>query len=258
MNTNKLSPNQFNKRIGPLLKILMMTEPGSRRKLAGAILQGKVCVNGNPVTNLSHPVNLEIDTIAINGNPVDTSIKQRILLMLNKPAGILSTTKDEKGRKTVIDILPTPYRNAGLYPVGRLDKNSTGLLLLTNDGDLTYRITHPKFEHEKEYLIYIRSKLKADEIARIKRGIQLDDGITYPASIKNVKGYHLFNYSIIIHEGRKRQVHRMFEELGHRVLALKRIRIGNLKLGNLKEGEVRELSYHEIKRLPGYTPDNRP
>ena len=172
-----------------------------------------------------------------------------MLLMLNKPAGVLSTTKDDRGRKTVIDIIPAKYRNTGLFPVGRLDKNTTGLLLLTNNGKIAYQLTHPKFEHDKEYLVFIKSRLSASEKLKIEQGIQLDDGITFPARIKESKKYPPFNYSITIHEGRKRQIRRMFESLGHRVLALKRIRLAGLSMGNLNEGKVRKLSLRETERL---------
>jgi pseudouridine synthase len=136
-----------------------------------------------------------------------------------------------------------------LYPAGRLDKMSTGLIILTNDGELTYTLTHPKFEHEKEYLVSTRDTLTPDEKASLEKGIQLKDGLTYPAVIKEVRTYQPFNYSITIHEGRKHQVRRMFEKTGHTVLALKRIRIGTLDLGNLVEGEVRELHTTERARL---------
>ena len=169
--------------------------------------------------------------------------------MLNKPAGILSTTKDTKNRKTVINILPEKYRSLRIYPVGRLDKNSTGLLLLSNDGQLTYQLTHPKFEHEKEYLVLIGKRLQPEELRKFETGIQLDDGITYPARIRELSPPIPFNYSVTIHEGRKRQLRRMFDALGYPVFALKRVRIGNLKLGKLEEGRTRELSAYEVAML---------
>ena len=145
-----------------------------------------------------------------------------------------------------------------LYPVGRLDKDTRGLILLTNDGELTYRLTHPKFEHEKEYLVTINSRLTTNAKESLKKGIQLDDGITYPAKIKELGISPLFQYSIIIHEGRKRQLYRMFARLGHSVLSLKRIRVGGLPLGNLKEGEVRELRTTDLKQLVYSTKQDTP
>jgi 23S rRNA pseudouridine2605 synthase len=171
-----------------------------------------------------------------------------VYLLLNKPTGVLSTTSDERGRRTVIDILPDDYRCLRLYPVGRLDKDSTGLLLLTNDGDLTHQLTHPSFEHEKEYLIAIEAKLQPSEIRMLEQGLELEDGITHPAIVKEVKDKP-FNYSITIHEGKKRQVRRMFQHLGHRALALKRVRMGSISLGSLQDGEVRELTAQEVRAL---------
>lgn len=232
-----------------LLKLLVEVGSGSRRQLADIIKQGRVRINGYVVEDFLHIVDVERDTVLVDGKLVDLKAKPLIYLILNKPAGVLSTTKDDRGRKTVVDFIPERYRTLKLYPVGRLDKNSTGLLLLTSDGELTYRLTHPKFEHEKEYLVFIRNKLRPDEKREIERGLQLDDGMTYPAVIKEVKGQHPFNYSITIHEGRKRQVRRMFEELGHSVRALKRVRLGNISLGDLEEGQVRELTIQELSRL---------
>jgi 23S rRNA pseudouridine2605 synthase len=169
--------------------------------------------------------------------------------MVNKPAGIITTTSDERGRQTVLDILPEKYRRQRLYPVGRLDKDSTGLLLFTNDGELTYRLTHPRFEHEKEYLLQIDGVLKPDEKRKLEKGLSLEDGMTYPVVIKEIKSPPPFNYSITTHEGRKREVRRMLASLGYRVLALKRIRMGSLNLGNLREGAARELTSTEVRAL---------
>jgi 23S rRNA pseudouridine2605 synthase len=232
-----------------LLKLLVVSGLGSRRQMADVIRQGRIKVNGEVVENFSYQVNRIKDTILIDGKPVQTKPKPKIVLMLNKPVGVLSTTHDDRGRKTIIDILPQKYRNMVLYPIGRLDKDSTGLLLVTNDGELTYQLTHPKFEHEKEYIVAIKGKLRADEISSIERGIHLDDGVTSRAAITETMAYPPYNYSITIHEGRNRQIHRMLAKLGHAVLALKRVRVGRLKLGNLQEGAIHELSSPEIARL---------
>jgi len=234
---------------GPLLRLLIQAGLGSRRRLADAIEQGRVRVNGDVTEDFSYLVNVEKDTVTVDGEEVDLKPKPLVYLMLNKPAAVLSTTKDERGRKTVMDLLPPKYGAMRLYPVGRLDRDSTGLLLLTNDGELTYRLTHPKFEHEREYLVFIRDKLRPGEKQTIETGIQLDDGITHHAVVKELQAYHPFNYSVTVHEGRKRQVRRMFGKLGHPVLALKRIRVGDLKLGKLQEAQARELTVEEIKAL---------
>lgn len=232
-----------------LLKALTEAGIGPRRRMADAIKQGRVEVNGEVAESFNQPVNVAQDCVSVSGQAVDLRSGEIICLMLNKPEDIVATVSDEKGRRTVLDILPPKYRKLRLYPVGRLDKDTTGLLLLTNDGNLTYRLTHPRFEHEKEYLVHVRSSLKQDEIKKLERGIRLEDGMTHPARVKADSSSPPFNYSITIHEGRKRQVRRMFERLGHPVSALKRIRIGKLTLGDLKEGEVRRLKPPEIKAL---------
>jgi len=231
-----------------LLKVLTGAGIGSRRKMADAIKQERVTVNGQVVTDFRSPVNKETDHITIDGKPVDLKPRQIVTLMLNKPAGIISTVSDERGRGKVTDLLPEKYRQLRLYPVGRLDKDSTGLLLLSNDGELAYRLTHPRYEYEKEYLVHIKGKLKPEEKRKLERGLKLEDGMTHPAKVREVASPP-FNCSITIHEGRKRQVRRMFERLGHQVLALKRIRLGNLNLGNLPEGKTRELNAGEVKAL---------
>ncbi len=232
----------------PLLKALTEAGAGSRRRIADAIKAGQVRVNNEVVEDFKHPVVLESDRVTIYGKPVNLKPKQVVFLMLNKPAGIITTTSDERGRRTVMDILPEKYRHFRLYPVGRLDKDSTGLLILTNDGDLTYRLTHPKFEHEKEYMIQISGVLKPEEKRKLGKGIRLEDGMTYPVVIKEIK-IPPFNYSLITHEGKKRQVRRMLANLGYQVLALRRVRMGTLKLGNLKEGDTRELTHEEVRAI---------
>jgi 23S rRNA pseudouridine2605 synthase len=233
----------------PLLKLLAELGIGSRRKISSAIRQGKVQVNGIVTENFLYLVDIGSDVVSIDGKQIELRPEPKVYLMLNKPVGILSTTKDTKNRKTVISILPGKYHNLRIYPVGRLDKNSTGLLLLSNDGQLTYELTHPKFEHEKEYLVLIGKRLQPEELRKFETGIQLDNGITYPAGIKELSPSIPFNYSVTIHEGRKRQLRRMFAALGYPVFALRRVRIGNLKLGKLEEGQTRELSSYEVAML---------
>jgi 23S rRNA pseudouridine2605 synthase len=232
-----------------LLKVLTAAGIGSRRRVADAIKHERVTVNGQVVTNFSHPVNIETDRILFDGKQIKLKPEKAVILMLNKPAGVISTVSDERGRQTVIDLLPEKYRYLRLYPVGRLDKNSTGLLLLTNDGELAYRLTHPRFEHKKEYLVHIEDSLNLKEKQELERGLKLADGMTHPAKVNGVVPATPFNYNITIHEGRKRQVRRMFDSLGHNVLALKRVRMGNLNLGDLPEGNVRELSAQEVSKL---------
>jgi 23S rRNA pseudouridine2605 synthase len=232
----------------PLLKALTEAGTGSRRRMAEAIKQGEVKVNGQTAASFTQPIDLVRDKVTLNDQAVKFKRDRPICLMLNKPAGVVTTVSDEKGRTTVLDILPDRYKSLRLYPVGRLDRDTTGLLLLTNDGDLTYRLTHPRFEHDKEYLVQIRGRLTREERNKLEHGVRLEDGPTHPAVVKEVTSAP-YNYSITIHEGRKRQVHRMFERLGHPVVALKRQRIGGLGLGDLKEGEARALNAKEIAAL---------
>jgi len=230
----------------PLLRFLIEAGISSRRKLADAIREGRVQVNKVTAEDFRQPINPVKDSVTFDGHRVTPSKPRMVYLMLNKPVGIITTASDEMGRESVLDIIPKKYRNLRLYPVGRLDKDSSGLLLLTNDGDLTYRLTHPKFEQEKEYWIAIGNGINAVEKQALEQGIELWDGKTSPTRVRAVLNHPPFNYSITIHEGRKRQVRRMFEALGHRVQALKRVRIGKLLLGDLEEGEARELSKSEI------------
>ncbi|MCH8865206.1 MAG: rRNA pseudouridine synthase [Chloroflexi bacterium] len=232
-----------------LLKVLTGAGTGSRRRMAEAIKHDRVLVNGQVVEDFRHPVNIETDLVVVDGRKINLNPEPVVTLLLHKPAGVLSTARDERGRRTVIDLLPGEYRRRRLYPVGRLDKDSTGLLLLTNDGELAYQLTHPRFEIEKEYLLHIADDLKSEAKRRLETGIRLEDGMTHPAKVKKVTSRPPFNYSLAIHEGRKRQVRRMLESLGHHVIALKRTRMGNLKLGDLPEGNLRELTARERRAL---------
>jgi 23S rRNA pseudouridine2605 synthase len=231
-----------------LIRLLTSSGIGSRRRIAAIIKRGGISVNGTVVESFNEPVDPAKDVIAIDGKPISVKAEPVIYLALNKPKGIISSTSDKRGFKTVIDILPEKYRQFRLYPVGRLDKDSTGLTLLTNDGDFALRLTHPRFEKEKEYVVRIGQSLKAEDRMKLQDGVRLDDGKTSPARVKALK-YPPFSYSVTIHEGRKRQVRRMFAALGYRVLELKRVRIGGLRLASLAEWEIRELTPTEVQSL---------
>ena len=231
-----------------LLKLLVGAGFGPRRKAADAVMRGSVTVNGAVVTDLRHRVDTDSDRVAINGVRVELKLTQPLYLMLNKPAGVICTAADERGRKTVIDILPEKYRGRVLHPVGRLDKDTAGLLLLTSDGGFTQRLTHPRYEREKEYLVRIEGQLSPGDVHSLEHGIGLEDGVTHPAAVCQVGGQPS-TYSVTIHEGRKRQVRRMFAALGYRVCRLERVRIGGLRLGKLPPGEVRELTPDEVHSL---------
>lgn len=232
----------------PLLKYLVEAGFGARRQSVAAIKQGRVSVNGKVVESYTMPVFPGIDNIACDGKPVKFKPGEILVFMVNKPLDVLSTTRDDRGRRTVVDMLPERYKSLGLYPAGRLDYDSTGLLILTNDGNLTYRLTHPRFEHEKEYIVTVNGKLSESDKEKIEKGIELEDGMTSPARLKEVPDA-AYTYSITIHEGRHRQVKRMFASIGHEVKTLKRVRIGRLELGDLAEGEIRKLTMAEIGKL---------
>lgn len=232
----------------PLLKYLVEAGFGARRQSVSAIKQGRVTVNGRAVDSYTMPVYPGIDNIDCDGKPVKFKPNKTLVLMVNKPLDVLSTTRDDRGRRTVIDLLPERYRSLGLYPAGRLDYDSTGLLILTNDGNLTYRLTHPRFEHEKEYIVTVNGKLGDADKEKLEKGLELEDGLTSPAILKEVPDA-AYTYSITIHEGRHRQVKRMFASLGYEVKTLKRVRIGRLELGDLAEGEIRKLTPAEIGKL---------
>ena len=232
----------------PLLKYLVEAGFGARRQSVAAIKQGRVSVNGRVVESYTMPVYPKIDNVTCDGKPLKFRPAEMLVFMVNKPLNVLSTTRDERGRKTVVDMLPERYRSLGLYPAGRLDYDSTGLLILTNDGNLTYRLTHPRFEHEKEYIVTVSGRLNEADKEKLEKGVELEDGLTSPAVIKEIPGAAC-TYSITLHEGRHRQVKRMFASLGHEVKTLKRVRIGGLELGDMVEGGVRKLSRAEIGKL---------
>lgn len=232
-----------------LLKFLTQSGAGSRRPMADAIRERRVIVNGRIAEDFRQEIDPVHDTVLLDGHRISPPRSRKVYLLLNKPPGVVTTTCDERGRRTVLDFVPSEYRGLRLFPVGRLDKDSTGLILLTNDGELTHRLTHPRYGHEKEYLAAIEGVLDPKDRQRIETGIELADGLTSPARIRPVRGFPPFNYSITLHEGRNRQVRRMFEFLGYRVLALRRVRVGTLELGDLKEGEIRPLSPAEVKSL---------
>jgi len=232
-----------------LLKTLVNAGIGSRRKVAGAIREGLVQINGVTITAFNHLLDINKDLVIFDGAEVRLKPVDSVYLILNKPAGVLSTTKDERGRTTIMDFVPPQYKELALYPVGRLDKASTGLVLLTNDGEVCYRVTHPRFGHEKEYLVRLDQVLEDSDIDQLRKGVQLDDGITRPALVSRVENGAPGEYRIVIHEGKKHIVRRMFARLGYMVLELKRTRIASIELGRLGLGETRLLSQKEIQYL---------
>lgn len=232
-----------------LQKILSKAGLASRREAETMITSGRVAVNGVVVTELGSKADPGNDRISLDGRPVRLK-EARLYILLYKPAGYMTTLKDPEGRPVVTALLEGIKER--VYPVGRLDYNTEGLLLLTNDGDWANGLAHPRHEVEKEYLVKVRGTPSAEQIRRLAEGIDLDEGRTAPARVtlerQSEKNSHL---SITIHEGRYRQVRRMCEAVGLTVAALKRIRYGFLQLGDLKPGEYRLLAMDEAKRLAG-------
>lgn len=234
------------KRIQKILSELGIT---SRRKAEELILEGKVTVNG-VVATIGMKADPEKDYIKVDGKLV-TGFKKdikKVYLMFNKPKGVVTTLFDPEGRTTIKDFLKgVKYR---VFPVGRLDYDSEGLLLLTNDGDFANAVMHPSKKISKTYLVKVKGILGSEEVEKLRRGIRLEDGMTSPSRIKTIRKSEANSWlEITIYEGRKRQIRRMFEKIGHPVLKLRRIRIDGVELGNLKPGAYRYLSEDEINKI---------
>jgi len=224
-----------------LQKVLAQAGLGSRRVSEDLIEARRVRVNGE-VAVLGRRVDPEVDVIEVDGAQI--GVKAGLVhYLLNKPAGVVTTASDTHGRPTVVELVPTDPR---VFPVGRLDADSEGLLLLTNDGDLTHRLTHPSFGVEKEYLVEVQGEPHRGALARMREGVDLDDGRTAPAKVALLDARLL---RITIHEGRNRQVRRMCEAVGFPVLRLVRTRIGTLTDRTLKPGEWRVLTQDELRAL---------
>ena len=229
-----------------LQKFMADAGVASRRKCEELIEAGRVTVNGR-VAELGCTVE-EGDEILLDGRSLAKQ-EERLVLALYKPRGYVSTTTDPQGRKTVQELISdVPGR---LYNVGRLDLNSEGLLLMTNDGDLAYRLTHPKFKAEKTYYAVADGRVTASEIAALVNGVELEDGITAPARVEKVRTTARgdTSFEITIHEGRNRQIRRMLQAVGHRTLRLKRERFGPVVLGDLAPGTYRRLTEQEYALL---------
>jgi 23S rRNA pseudouridine2605 synthase len=222
---------------------------GSRRDMITAMKLGRVKVNNRTIQDPRFTIDPDTDVVML-GKQVVKAIPPRMYLMLNKQEGVITTNSDPQGRRTVFDLLPEKYQDARLFAVGRLDEDTTGLLILTNDGKATFRLTHPRFEHPKEYEVTVRRQLSDRQIRMFQRGIMLEDGKTAPAQIRQLQQSQKITYRVIIHEGRKRQIRRMFEHIGNPVITLKRLRMGQLWLDpKLKPGQVRPLTKIEIEQL---------
>lgn len=230
-----------------LQKVIAHAGFASRRKAEQLILEGKVKVNGEVVKELGVKVSSS-DRIEVEGIPVEK--EEPVYFLFYKPTGVISSVKDDKGRKAVTDFLPEVKQR--VYPIGRLDYDTSGLLLLTNDGEFANLLMHPRNEIEKVYVAKVKGIPLREQLKTLEKGIKLEDGKTAPAKVKIIsidKRKQTAIVELTIHEGRNRQVRRMLEAIGHPVIKLKRERYAFLTLKGMKAGEVRELTPHEVKQL---------
>lgn len=230
-----------------LQKYLALSGVASRRNAEKLIAEGHVTVNGKPVTEMGVQVDEELDRVLVDGKPVRPEAEKHYLAYY-KPVGEVTTVSDPEGRETVMDkFRDYPVR---LYPVGRLDYDSEGLLLLTNDGEMMQHLLHPSHEVPKCYLCRVSNRVTEEELRRMRQGVMIDGRLTSPAEVRLVR-YETFASVVMvtIHEGRNRQVRKMFEAVGHEVVALRRIGFGPIRLGDLPRGMWRRLTDAEVRRL---------
>lgn len=230
-------------------KYIALCGVASRRKAEELILAGKVKVNDNIVTELSYQVDEENDVVKVDDKIIKEENKL-VYILLNKPEGYITTVKDQFDRENVLDLV-TDIKER-VYPIGRLDYETSGLLLLTNDGDLTYKLTHPKHEVDKTYVARVKGKLTPDEIKMFKSGLKIEDYVTAPAKLKVIRYDEKTNVSLLeikIHEGKNRQVRKMCKAINHPVLRLKRTAMGKIRIGECEIGKYRYLTEDEVKYL---------
>lgn len=232
-----------------LQKFLAESGLASRRKCEELIENGKVKVNGEIVTKLGTKINPDTDVVEYNNKKIKPSKDEHTYILLNKPIDYVTTVKDQFNRKTVLDLVKT---NKRLVPVGRLDMYTSGAIILTDDGDFVYKVTHPKHEIKKTYNVTVAGKVNKEEIEKVKNGVDIGDFITSKADVKILKIDEEKNISrlqITIHEGKNRQIRRMCEAIGKKVLSLHRSKIGDIAVKDLKIGTWRYLTKKEIENL---------
>lgn len=231
-----------------LQKIISRAGVASRRKAEELIAAGRVTVDGAVVREPGTKADAANARIAVDGKPLPAE-ERLVYFLLNKPKGYVSTVSDERGRRTVLDLLPV--KNVRVYPVGRLDRNTEGLILLTNDGTLTQALLHPRFLVHKTYRAKVAGELTPEALKKLRSGIELADGMTAPAEVRvcGVTEKGLSDIEVTLHEGRNRQVRRMFEAVGCDVRALKRTRFAQLMLDGIKRGASRPLTKAEVEAL---------
>ena len=233
-----------------LQKYLAECGIASRRKCEEYIIQGKVQVNGKTITELGVKVNPEKDKITFEGKNVKQE-ERKVYILLNKPIGYVTTSDEQFGRDKVLDLVKVRER---VVPVGRLDMYTSGALILTNDGDFVYKETHPKHEIRKTYTVTVKGIIKNEEVEQLRKGVKIDDYTTRPAKVKILKTDEekdISRLEITIHEGKNRQVRRMCESVGRRVIALHRSKIGNIGVKDIELGKWRYLKDFEVKTLIG-------
>lgn len=229
-------------------KFLSNSGLASRRKCDQLIEEGKVFVNGKQVTELGSQINEKKDKVTVDGKTI-TLPSSFVYIKLNKPKGYACTAHDEKGRKTIYDLIDSEER---LFSIGRLDYDTEGLILLTNDGDFANKVAHPKFNIDKEYRVTVEGEIKESEMAVMRKGVVVD-GQRMPSAIVNFISYEngYTKLSVIIDEGQNRQIRRMFEAIGKTIKLLKRVRIGQVRLGGLRRGDYKDLTEVELNSLVG-------
>ncbi len=229
-----------------LQKFLATCGVASRRRSEELINSGRVKVNGNVITEMGCKVDPDMDEVLVDNKRVSLQ-ERKVYVMLNKPTGYVTTVSEQFNRKKVTDLVDIPYR---IFPVGRLDYNTSGLLILTNDGELTYRLTHPKFKVEKVYIAKIKGIPTEEKLADFESGLKIENYTTAPAKIKVLKEMNNnCMVEVTIREGRNRQIRKMCDAIGHPVLELKRIKMGRIHLGNLEIGNWRYFTEREIAYL---------
>ena len=233
-----------------LLKALTGAGVGPRRACFRLITEGKVTVNGKSATNATLEVDPAVDAIEADGRRI-TAARPYVYVKMNKPAGVLSAVHDTRGRPTVSGLVPPRYRDLRLFPVGRLDMDSTGLVLMTNDGELAYRLMHPSYGYEKEYHVSLKVSLTDADVRALSQGVLLEGQRTAPARIARLNDRAGIRYSVTLAEGRKRQVRRMLASLGKPPTTLERVRIHTLRLGALAPGDAVPLTQAELAALRG-------
>ncbi len=229
-----------------LQRFLATAGVASRRRAELLILAGRVAVNGQTIKELGSTIDPERDVVVVDGERIET--EKKVYVLLNKPRGYLSAVTDSRGRPTVSEL--TADLPARLYPIGRLDLDTEGVLLMTNDGELCHHLTHPSFGVDKTYHVEVRGRPSKDSLRRLEKGVRIDNSKTSPAKVRllGAKGTHS-QIEIIVHEGRKRQIKKMCEVVGHTVVSLKRVQFAGIRLGRLKPGAYRLLSPSETAGL---------